>query len=374
MNKALKLSLNAIGVFSALSANADISIVDNEEGNFSIGGDVELNFNYQDRESNDSGDQEFNQDGRVLIEFAGEKFTSNGHYVGVKAQPLFESTGEVNVDDAYFEFGKKDSWAIKAGRFEAYDMFSVGLDVFLEYSGDTSNELYTDGSAYTYQMKEARGRGSDGQLMYSQNFGNLYLELSTMIGDRSDLFHEGTDGGTYHGQAITSSKDSFLVRPVVAYQMGDFSLAASMETNLVSDAVVTDQGVDISDRTGYGLTGNWSSGDWSLNANVAYLDAVDENNFSTGVNALWKGLGIGYVYAMNEYENQEIQGRAEGDVKVSTFYASYEFTDALEVENFSVLLGSYYTTVTNNLDATSSSEAFKEEDDFGARVRLFYEF
>ena len=195
-----------------------------------------------------------------------------------------------------------------------------------------------------------------------------------MIGDRSDLFHEGTDGGTYHGQAITSSKDSFLVRPVVAYQMGDFSLAASMETNLVSDAVVTDQGVDISDRTGYGLTGNWSSGDWSLNANVAYLDAVDENNFSTGVNALWKGLGIGYVYAMNEYENQEIQGRAEGDVKVSTFYASYEFTDALEVENFSVLLGSYYTTVTNNLDATSSSEAFKEEDDFGARVRLFYEF
>ena len=220
-----------------------------------------MNFNYQDRESNDSGDQEFNQDGRVVIEFAGEKFTSNGHYVGVKAQPLFESTGEVNVDDAYFEFGKKDSWAIKAGRFEAYDMFPVGLDVFLEYSGDTSNELYTDGSAYTYQMKEARGRGSDGQLMYSQNFGNLYLELSTMIGDRSDLFHEGTDGGTYHGQAITSSKDSFLVRPVVAYQMGDFSLAASMETNLVSDAVVTDQGVDISNRTGYGVTGNWTSGD-----------------------------------------------------------------------------------------------------------------
>lgn len=156
--------------------------------------------------------------------------------------------------------------------------------------------------------------------------------------------------------------------------MGDFSLAASMETNLVSDAVVTDQGVDISDRTGYGLMGNWTSGDWSVNANVAYLDAVDENNFSTGVNALWKGLGIGYVYAMNEYENQEIQGWAEGDVKVSTLYASYEFTDVLEVENFSVLLGSYYTTVTNNLDATSSSEAFKEEDDFGARVRLFYEF
>ncbi len=62
-------------------------------------------------------------------------------------------------------------------------MFPVGLDVFLEYSGDTSNDLYTDGSAYVYQMKEARGRGSDGQIMYSQNFDNLYVEFGTMIGN-----------------------------------------------------------------------------------------------------------------------------------------------------------------------------------------------
>ncbi|GAM63199.1 putative glycoporin [Vibrio ishigakensis] len=64
-------------------------------------------------------------------------------------------------------------------------MFPVGLDVFLEYSGDTSNELYSDGSAYIYQMKEARGRGADGQIMYYQSFGNLYVELGTMLGDRS---------------------------------------------------------------------------------------------------------------------------------------------------------------------------------------------
>ncbi|GAM63198.1 putative glycoporin [Vibrio ishigakensis] len=84
MKNTFKLSLAAILVSSAMTANAGISIVDSEEGNFSIGGNVELNFNYQDREMMD--DSEFNQDGRVLIEFAGEKYTDAGYYVGVKAQ------------------------------------------------------------------------------------------------------------------------------------------------------------------------------------------------------------------------------------------------------------------------------------------------
>lgn len=364
MKSTFKLSLAAVLVSSAMGAHAGIAIVDTEEGNFSVGGNVELNFNYQDRESNDNGDAEFNQDVRVLIEFAGEKYTSNGHYVGVKAQPLFESTGNVALDDTYFEFGKKDGWAIKAGRFEAYDMFPVGLDVFLEYSGDTSNELYTGGSAYVYQMKEARGRGSDGQLMYSQSFGDLYVEVGTMIGDRSDLFSD-----SYHGVEVDhdNAKDAFLVRPVVSYKMGDFTVAASMETNLVSDAVVDTSGKDISDRTGYGLTGNWSNDSWSVNANFAYLDAVDETNATAGLNALYNNFGIGYIYGANEYDSTW----AKGDVTVNTGYASYEFQNVLEVQDFSVLLGTYYTTVDNE---TTNTSAFSEDDDFGARVRLYYEF
>ncbi|CAH1537967.1 glycoporin [Vibrio owensii] len=372
MNNTFKLSLAAVLVSTAMTANAGISIVDNEEGNFSVGGNVELNFNFEDRESNANDDSEFNQDGRVLIEFAGEKYTSNGHYVGVKAQPLFESTGNIALDDAYFEFGKKDGWAIKAGRFEAYDMFPVGLDVFLEYSGDTANDLYADGAAYSYQMKEARGRGSDGQIMYNQTFGNLYVEVGAMLGDRSDLFKDLGDnqGRRYHGKEITEVKDSFLVRPVVAYQMGDFTVAASMETNLVSDAIVAGD-IDVSDRTGYGLTGNWTSGDWSVNTSVAYLDAVDENNMSVGANALWNNLGLGYIYSSNEYQSKDW---AEGDVNVSTWYASYAFRDVLEVQDFSILLGTYYTMVDNKLTQQSDATAFAEEDDFGARVRLYYEF
>ncbi|WP_117234169.1 carbohydrate porin [Vibrio maerlii] len=372
MKNTFKLSLAAVLVSSAMAANAGISIVDSEEGNFSIGGNVELNFNYQDRDMKD--DSEFNQDGRVLIEFAGQKFSDNGHYVGVKAQPLFESTGNVAMDDAYFEFGKVDGWGVKAGRFEAYDMFPVGLDVFLEYSGDTSNELYVDGTSYVYQMKEARGRGADGQIMYSQDFGGLYVEVGAMIGDRTNFFADGV-GGTYHGQQINDdAKDSFALRPVVGYSVGDFSFAAAIETQLVKDALTVTQGgktIDLMDRTGYGLTGTWAKEDITVNANLAYMDAVDETNMSAGLNAVYKGFGLGYIYGTSEYENKEISGYAEGDVDVNTVYASYEFADVLSVQDFSVLLGTYYTTVDNK---TNDANAFDEHDDFGARVRLFYEF
>lgn len=370
MEKILKLSISWILASSTMAAHAGISIIDNEKGNFSIGGNVELNFNYQDRDSNENGKSEFNQDGRVLVEFEGERYTESGYFVGVKAQPLFGSTGDVNLDDAYFEFGKVDGWKIKAGRFEAYDMFPVGLDVFLEYSGDTSNNLYSDGSVYAYQSKEGRGRGSDGQVMYSQSFDNIYVEIGAMLGDRTGLFND-----SYHGQVVNKdeSEDGITIRPVVAYQMGSYRIAASVETNLISDTVVIDNGVDISERTGYGLTGNWSQGNWSVNANFAYLDAVDETNTSAGINMLYKRIGLGYVYATNTYENQDISNWADGDVDVSTWYASYAFDDVIDVENFSVLLGSYFTSVNNKLDAGTSQD-FAEDDDFGARIRLFYSF
>lgn len=368
MKVIFKLIVAAILIPTAMAAQATFKIIDNESGDLSIGGDIELNFNYQDRESNDSGHEEFNQDGRVLIEFAGKKVTGDGHYIAFNAQPLFETTGNIALDDAYFEFGAEDAWAIKMGRFEAYDMFPVGLDVFLEYSGDTSNELYMDGSPYSYQMKEGRGRGSDGQIMYHQEFGNFYVEIGSMIGDRSSLF----DGQKYHGEIIDNSKDALLIRPVLAYQAGSISIAASLETNLVANAVVTSNGVDISDRTGYGLTGTWSNNKWEVNASVAYLDAVDEDNKSAGINTLWNNLGLGYIYSANEYKNSNFSGWAEGDVNVSTWYTSYEFANTLNVEGFSILLGAYYTSVDNKLTQQADNTAFSEDDDLGVRVRFFY--
>lgn len=388
MKNTFKLSLAAVLVSAAMGANAGISIVDNEQGNFSIGGDVEFDFNFENierhqRDTNGaviSGSSEtsnqFNQSGRILLEFAGERYTESGHVFQVNVQPLMESSGNVALDDAWFAFGAQDGWNLRMGRFEAFDMFPVGQDTFLEYSGDTANDLYVDGAAYVYQMKEGRGRGSDGQLMYSQNFGNVYLEVSSMIGDRSVLFGQNAFNGdvTYHGLEVENNKDSVLLRPVLSYQAGNFGIAASMEANLVKDAVIVRQGneeIDISDRKGYGVTANYSTADWNLIANFAYMDAVDEDNMTVGVNALYKGFGLGYIHAANEYENNKIKTYAEGKAKVDTVYASYEFADVLEVDDFSIYLGAYHTKVD---DQTATKDVFEENADTGVRVRFKYFF
>ena len=375
-----KLSLAALAVATSFTATAGISIVDNEQGSFSIGGDVEFDFNYQDNDQADTlntenKDSNYNQTGRVLIEFAGERKTENGHYLAVKAQPLMDSNGEVNLDDAYFSFGKQGGWDLRMGRFEAYDMFPVGQDTFLEYSGDTANDLYRDGAGYVYQMKEARGRAtSAGQLMYSQTFDNLYVELASVIGERADLFGTNTegDGVTYHGREVISNKDAIVVRPVVAYQMGDFRIAGAIEANLVKDAVIDDAGNDLSDRIGYGITANYSINDLSVNANVAYLDALNEKDTSVGLNVLWKGFGLGYIYGVNDFDAKS--DFYDGKVKIDTFYASYEFANVLDVEDFSIYLGAFHTSLNEEGKRLNEGAMFSELDDKGARVRFKYFF
>ncbi|MGR5063934.1 carbohydrate porin [Photobacterium sp. DNB22_13_2] len=375
-----KLSLAAVAVATSLTATAGISIVDNEQGNFSIGGDVEFDFNYQDNDQADTlntenKDSSYNQTGRILIEFAGERKTESGHYLAVKAQPLMDSNGDVNLDDAYFSFGEQGGWDLRMGRFEAYDMFPVGQDTFLEYSGDTANDLYRDGAGYVYQMKEARGRAtSAGQLMYSQSFDNLYVELASVIGERADLFGTNTEdaGVTYHGREVISNKDAIVLRPVVAYQMGDFTIAGAMEANLVKDAVIDTEGNDVSDRIGYGITANYTLNDLSVNANLAYLDALNEKDTSIGLNVLWKGFGLGYIYGVNDFDAKS--DFYDGKVKIDTFYASYEFADVFDVEDFSIYLGAFHTSLNEEGTRLNDGAMFSELDDKGARVRFKYYF
>lgn len=374
-----KLSLAALAVTTSLTATAGISIIDNEQGSFSIGGDVEFDFNYQDNDKADQlnrgKDSNYNQTGRVLVEFAGERKTESGHYLAIKAQPLMDSNGEVNLDDAYFSFGEQGGWDLRMGRFEAYDMFPVGQDTFLEYSGDTANDLYRDGAGYIYQMKEARGRAtSAGQLMYSQNFDNLYVELASVIGERADLFGTNTEdqGVTYHGREVVSNKDAIVLRPVIAYQMGDFSIAGAMEANLVKDAVIDSEGNDVSDRIGYGLAANYTLNDLSVNANFAYLDALNEKDTSLGLNVLWKGFGLGYIYGVNDFDADS--NFYDGKVKIDTFYASYEFANVLDVEDFSIYLGAFHTSLNEEGTRLNDGAMFSELDDKGARVRFKYFF
>lgn len=379
MNKLFRLSLLKLCLVSAFSSQASVFILDTEQGNFSIGADIELNFNYQNRESQETDTtdfDEFNQDGRVLVEFAGTHYAGE-HYVSFKAQPLMQTSGGVGLDDAYFQFGKTNGWAVKTGRFEAFDMFPLGMDVFIDYTGDTANDLYYDGAVYSYQMKEGRGRGADGQIMYMQNFGNIYVEVGAMIGDRKNLFAEGY----YHGQQIEQSKDTVILRPVIAYTFDKLTLAASIERNLVKNSLTLADGTDISDRTGYGVTAKWAGDELIANASVAYLDAVDETDLSFGLNMEWHNIGLGYIYNKNDYENQVIYQNinnswAEGDINLSTIYAAYRFDDVIDIDNFQILLGAHYSFVNNNLDQSVSDPGndMDEDGDLGLRVRFDYVF
>ncbi len=213
-------------------------------------------------------------------------------------------------------------------------------------------------------MKEARGRHNDGQIQYSQTFGILYVEVATLLGDRENFFAIESQNDTPNEQ----THDSLMVRPVVAYTMGNFKLAAAMETDLTGKAIVNGMEVDMSDRIGYGLTGNYTKDALSVNLNAAYMDGINEENLSLGANMNLAGFGLGYYYTDNSYQQDNLADIGEGDVTMHSVYTSYEFKEVLGIEDFSVLPGAYYSAVADGKDLVNTDE------DLGVRVRLKYYF
>ncbi|ASG07605.1 porin [Vibrio sp. V09_P4A23P171] len=317
-----KLSLAAILISAALQANAGIS-VEGEQGVFSIGGDVEFDINLRDKNATDK--QHLNQDGRLLVQIAGERSVSGDRYIKAQAQPLLKTTGDVELDDAWIAFGQANNWELRVGRYEAFDLFPVGQDTMLEYA-----------TAEPYRANAARGRGDNGQVGFSKTADNLYFELSTK----------------FEKNATTADKNAVFVRPVVAYQIVDsVRVAAGLEANLTAD----DKDA-ANDFLGYGATVNYSANDLSINVNYAFrdFDKTKQEDTTIGANLLFKGFGLGHVYGETETTNT---------VKVNTTYASYQFANVMDVEDFSVYLGTYYSKVDDT-----------ENKDLGMRIRLKYFF
>lgn len=373
----------SVTAFSSTSSMAQI-VYEDESQKLTFGGDVELDVNAQNTHSGenpiffegdiDRGD-EFDQTGRILLDVSGERRSPTNRYARFKVQPLIQTNGDFGVDDAWLAIGSSQNLEIKIGRFEAFDLFPLGQDVFVGFSGDTSDSLYRDGQGYVYQAKEGRGRGGNsGQVMVSKRSGNLYGEVSTLFGDRTDLF----DTDTYHGYRIDPDgevKDSFIVRPVIAWSPGPWALAAGLEANLVNDAVVDERGADISNRTGYGARLSYNQGDWQLNTNLAYLDAYEETNITLGFNALWRGFGVGYIHARNEIDDvkpingEEVVFSTPGRYDIDTLYTSYHFADVLNIEDLSIYLGAYFGRIDHH-----QIDNLDNADRYGGRVRFKYLF
>ncbi|EFL5746044.1 porin, partial [Escherichia coli] len=142
--------------------------------------------------------------------------------------------------------------------------------------------------------------------------------------------------------------------------------------------------VDQSDRTGYGMSMTWNGlktdpdNGIVVNLNTAYLDANNEKDFTAGINALWKRFELGYIYAHNKID--EFSGVVcdndcwiddEGTYSIHTIHASYQFANVMDMENFNIYLGTYYSILDSDGDKKHGDDT---DDRYGARVRFKYFF
>ncbi|MGL5455686.1 MAG: carbohydrate porin [Citrobacter telavivensis] len=364
-------------------------------GDLKIYGDVEFNMDAESNHgllamtnanvNNDPTNEQWNINGRILLGFDGTRKLDNGYYAGFSAQPLGDMKGMVNIDDAVFFFGKENDWKVKVGRFEAYDMFPLNQDTFVEHSGNTANDLYDDGSGYIYMMKEGRGRSdAGGNFLVSKQVDNWYFELNTLLEEGTSLYNDDE----FHGRAMEQQRSVAYLRPVISWSQDAFSVAAAMESNVVNNAYgyTNSNGkfVDQSDRTGYGMTMTWNGlktdpdNGIVVNLNTAYLDANNENDFTTGVNALWKRFELGYIYAHNKIDDFEgvvcdddCWINNEGTYDIHTIHASYQFANVMNMQNFNIYLGAYYSILDSDGDNVNGDDS---DNRYGGRVRFKYYF
>ena len=379
----------------ALSAPAFSGMdFDTPQGSLKLYGDVEFNVDGASRTGQltslktstgkdwKAGDSErWDVNGRILIGLDGYRTSVNNHFAGFTVQPLADLSGSMNLDDAAFFFGQEKESKVKLGRYEAFDMFPLNQDTYIEYSGNTANDLYDDGFGYIYMMKEGRGRSSGGAIQLSTTSGPFYFELNTSARDGTKLFQDSD----YHGNALENKKNVIYLRPVIALNVDDVTAAIAMESNVVNNAYgyTTADGkfVDQSKRNGYGATLTWNGQKSNpedgvvLNLSTAYMDATDEKDFSAGANALWHDFELGYIYAKNDVKafnvnNIDVTNASDfilGKYNIHTVHSSYRIRNVMDMDNFDVYLGAYWSRI-------SIDESHDDKDRYGARVRFKYHF
>ncbi|WP_261373119.1 carbohydrate porin [Yersinia bercovieri] len=371
------------------------------QGNLKLYGDVEINMDAASKSGQltslrtsankdwKAGSREqWDINGRILIGLDGYRRLNNGNFAGFTVQPLADVGGSMNLDDAAFFFGHEKDWKVKVGRFEAYDMFPLNQDTFVQHSGNTANDLYSDGYGYIYMMKEGRGRSNNGgNFLVSKYLGNWYFEVNTILKDGTSLFANST----YHGNTLENEKNVAYVRPVISWKQESLSAAIAMESNVISNAYGyrDDQGEwqDQSKRNGYGATFTFNNQDKDpengivANLSSAYMDATNEKNFSAGANILWRNFEIGYIYAHNdiEYFNSANAGVITSGILTSpdkydvhTIHTSYKIANIMDMNNFNLYLGAYWS----KLEVAENNKVVNGENDdrYGVRARFKYFF
>lgn len=337
-----KVSVIAVSVAASFSASAGISIIDNEKGTFSIGGDVEFDLTADDY-TDLAQDQDNNATagGRILIDFSGERVLENGNFAAFKVNPLYKQQGGTALDDAWFKFGAKNDWNFTLGHFEAGDLSPAGQDTYV-----VDNSIY--------QADTARGRldGSDitaGQVMFQKTMGAWGFELSSMIGA-----NEGQD------MDAIKTTDALIARPIVTWAGDMVSVAVGAEVNLVQDAYVNIDGSNASEWTGYGATTTIKvNDDLSFSLQAAFKDDNDADQLSAGIGAQYQNFFAKYIYGTTDGVTT-----AE-EVTENVAYVSYRIPSILDLDNFDIYLAASYGSTEVNDQTT---------DETGGRIRFKYFF
>lgn len=383
-----------IAALSVMSSNAFAEMTfDTSLGQYKLYGDVEFDVDAASRSSpldharkSRYDNERWDVGGRILLGLDGHHKLSNGNFAGFRVQPLATMYDGMSLDDAVFYFGNRENenneWSLNIGRFEAWDMFPLNQDTFIQYSGNTANDLYQDGFGYIYMMKEGRGRSdSGGNIMLNRTLNNFYFELNALVEDGVKLFANDT----YHNQQLTRLKNTVYLRPVVAWRSDMFSTAFAAESNVINHAYgYTDQTgklYDLSKRNGYGWTATIKPvTDVTANVNVAWMDAKDERDFTAAANILWDKFEVGYIYARNNIEKFYGSNHVtddfinqEGRYNIHTVHSSYHIPNVLDIESFNIYLGAYWSQINRESGSLYQGEN-KSDNRYGVRARFKYFF
>ncbi|MBO9483729.1 carbohydrate porin [Salinisphaera sp. G21_0] len=383
----MKKTLLATAILLATSAaNAAWTSPD---GSLTIGGDAEINFDVFKNENGINADYvnrdpinhdkkgetitQLNDDSRIKLMVEWKTAREDGAYLSAKIEPLVRTDGSVRVDDAYFMFGREDSWAFQIGRYEAMNLFPLGKDVALFYAdgGDGIGK-----GIYYYMAKEARGRrDAAGQARIMSEMGNWTAEVSTVYGNTADLLGASREYVDGDNDTLDSDNNSFMVRPAVNYLSDDgaFSVSFGGEYEVSGDSVTVDgdginagEVLELANRYGLAATTTMTFGDLVWNTSIAMQDAKDAweaHTFNT--NIVYKNaFGLGTSYAVNKYTNK---ADAE-DAKSYAVYTAYTMP-IMDFNNATVTFALSYSDTEN-----AYGESGIDEQTTAFRTRFNYYF
>lgn len=375
-----KAILAAAVAMAATGAQADDWL--HRGDGFSLFGDVEINFDVnKEKRRDDSGARnsdsiKIGDDSRVLAGLQWRHSLENGNFVTAVGEALLKTTGDLEMDDAFFAMGNKDNWFFQLGRYEAWDLFPLGMDVAFTYadgSDEVDDAFNLENGLYVYRAAEARGRASGaGQARVQGQMNGFTAELSTLYGETR---FNSLDGNRY------DSDNSFMIRPVVNYMTDDGFLSVSLGGEWEARKISSDKRilntVDTHDRYGLGATTTMQFGPLAWHISGAYQSVKDfRKAYSIGSNVeFMEQWGLGFVYAHNKHDNKVTEGGFDDDYKKPkgyTIYGAYSMP-VLGIDNANVIFGLSYSQTKNAVDFVRDINKDKQSD-IMFRTRFLYTF